>query len=91
MYKEYENVTCDEVYEYLRKSQSDDPLLSIEEVLKKHEILLDEYAEKYLGGKIPAKQVLREVASSETIDERPKMVELLKIIESPKVKAVLVV
>ena len=91
MYKEYEKVTCDEVYEYLRKSQSDDPLLSIEEVLKKHEILLDEYAEKYLGGKVPAKQVLREVASSETIDERPKMVELLKIIESPKVKAVLVV
>jgi hypothetical protein len=38
MYKEYEKVTCDEVYEYLRKSQSDDPLLSIEEVLKKHNL-----------------------------------------------------
>ena len=91
MYKEYEKVSCDEVYEYLRKSRSDDPLLSVEEVLKKHEILLDEFAEKHLGGRVPEKQVLREVASSETIDDRPKMVELLKIIESPKVKAVLVV
>lgn len=91
MYKEYEKVNYDEVYEYLRKSRSDDPLLSVEEVLKKHEILLDEFAEKYLGGKVPENQILREVASSETIDDRPKMVELLRIIESPKVKAVLVV
>ena len=91
MYKEYEKVNCDEVYEYLRKSRSDDPLLSVEEVLKKHEVLLDDFAEKYLGGRVPANQVLREVASSETIDDRPKMLELLNIIESPKVKAVLVV
>lgn len=91
MYKEYENVLSDEVYEYLRKSRSDDPLLSVEEVLAKHESILDEYAEKYLGGKVPRSQVLREVASSETIDDRPEMVKLLKAIESPKVKAVLVV
>lgn len=91
MYKEYENVLSDEVYEYLRKSRSDDPLLSVEEVLAKHESILNEYAEKYLGGRVPQSQVLREVASSETIDDRPEMVKLLKIIESPKVKAVLVV
>lgn len=90
MYKSYENVLCDEVYEYLRKSRSDDPLLSVEEVLAKHESDLNEYAEKYLGGRVPQSQVLREVASSETIDDRPQMVKLLKAIESPKIKAVLV-
>jgi len=91
MFKEYENVLSDEVYEYLRKSRSDDPLLSVEEVLAKHETILNEYAEKYLGGRVPQSQVLREVASSETIDDRPEMLKLLKAIESPKVKAVLVV
>ena len=91
MYKEYENVLSDEVYEYLRKSRSDDPLLSVEEVLAKHETILNEYSEKYLGGRVPQSQVLREVASSETIDDRPEMVKLLKAIESPKIKAVLVV
>ena len=39
MYKEYENILSDEVYEYLRKSRSDDPLLSVEEVLAKHETM----------------------------------------------------
>jgi hypothetical protein len=91
MYKEYENILSDEVYEYLRKSRSDDPLLSVEEVLAKHETMLNEYAEKYLGGRVPSAQIIREVASSETIDDRPGMVKLLKIIESPKVKAVLVI
>ena len=90
MYKEYENVLSDEVYEYLRKSRSDDPLLTAEEVLAKHESELNDFAEKYLGGRVPSNQIIREVASSETIDDRPGMVKLLKIIESPKVKAVLV-
>ena len=90
MYKEYEKVLSDEVYEYLRKSRSDDPLLSVEEVLAKHESELNSFAEKHLGGRVPATQIIREVASSETIDDRPGMVKLLQIIESPKVKAVLV-
>lgn len=90
MYKEYPKVSYEETYEYLRKSRSDDPLLTVEEVLKKHEIMLEDFAVKFLGGKIPENQILREVASSETIDDRPKMIELLKIIESPKVKAVLI-
>ena len=91
MYKEYENVLSNEVYEYLRKSRSDDPLLSVEEVLAKHESELNDFAEKYLGGRVPSNQIIREVASSETIDDRPGMVRLLKIIESPNVKAVLVI
>lgn len=91
MYRDYPKFLAEELLEYLRKSRSDDPLLSVEEVLHKHEEILDEYAEKYVGGKVPEENIYREVASSETIDDRPEMVKLLKAIESPKIKAVLVV
>ena len=53
--------------------------------------ILDEYAEKYLGGPIPEKNVFREIKSSESIDDRPEMLKLLRAIESPKIKAILVV
>ena len=38
----------EEILDYLRKSQSDDPLLTVEEVLQKHETILDEWDEKHL-------------------------------------------
>ena len=34
----------EEILDYLRKSQSDDPPLTVEEVLAKHEAILDEWA-----------------------------------------------
>ena len=86
-----EKFNVEEVLEYLRKSRSDDPLMSVEEVLQKHENILNDYAERNLGGKIPEQNIFREVASSETIDDRPEMVRLLKAIESPRIKAILVV
>lgn len=89
MYREL-NFDHDEVLEYLRKSRSDDPALSVEEVLLKHERLLDEYARKYLNGPIPEHQIYREVASSETIDGRPELLKILRMIESPRIKAILV-
>jgi DNA invertase Pin-like site-specific DNA recombinase len=82
---------AEEILVYLRKSRSDDALLTVEEVLQKHETILDEWAENNVGSKIPEENKLREVVSGETIEDRPKMKELLKRIESPKVKAVLVV
>ncbi len=90
MYKVYEEFTAEECLEYLRKSRSDDPTLTVDEVLANHELELNEYAEKHLGGRVPESQVFREVASSETIDDRPEMLKVLKLIESPKIKAVLV-
>ena len=81
----------EEVLDYLRKSQSDDPLLTVEEVLQKHETILDEWAEKHLGGKVPEENKFREVVSGETIKERPEINKLLRKIESPKYKAVKVV
>lgn len=91
MYKEYPTFYSYEVREYDRKSRSDDPLLSVEEVLERHGKILEEYAEKHLGGPIPEENKYKEVGSSETIDDRPEMLRLLKDVESPAVKAVMVV
>lgn len=84
-------LTPEEVLDYLRKSQSDDPLLSVQEVLAKHESILDEWAEKHLGGVVPEENKFREVVSGETIKERPEINKLLRLIESPKYKAVKIV
>jgi len=81
----------EEVIDYLRKSQSDDPLLTVEEVLAKHEAILDEWAEKHLGAIVPEENKFREVVSGETIKERPEINKVLRLIESPKYKAVKVV
>lgn len=81
----------EEIIEYLRKSRSDDALLTVEEVLQKHEAILDDWQEKNLDGKIPEENRYREVVSGETIDDRPEMKEVLKRIESPRIKAILVV
>lgn len=81
----------EDVLVYLRKSRSDDATLTVEEVLQKHETILDEWSEKNLGAKVPEENKFREVVSGETIDDRPEIKKLLSMIESPKYKAVLVV
>ena len=52
LYKEYPIFTAFETLKYGRKSRMDDPLLTVEEILEKHDKILDEYADKYLGGQI---------------------------------------
>lgn len=81
----------EEIIDYLRKSRSDDPLLTVEEVLSKHEAMLDEWAEKHLGAVVPEENKYREVVSGETIAERPEINRVLRLIESPRYKAVAVV
>jgi DNA invertase Pin-like site-specific DNA recombinase len=83
----------EEILYYLRKSQSDDPLLTVEETLSKHEQMLDDLMERSLPdvGPVPAYNRFREVVSGESIDGRPRFLELLRLIESPKYKAVLCV
>lgn len=85
------NLKPEEVLDYLRKSQSDDPNLTVEEVLAKHESLLDAWAERHLGAKVPEENKFREVVSGETLRERPEINKLLRLIESPKYKAVKIV
>ena len=61
---------------YLRKSRQDDPNETVEEVLAKHEIWLQEWAEKNLGHRIPEEFIIREVVSGEKISDRPGMMKL---------------
>lgn len=86
------NVLSTEAYIiYLRKSRADNPEESVEEVLAKHETMLQALAEKQLGGRIPERCIFREVVSGETIAERPEVNKVLELIENPAVKMVLVV
>ena len=84
------NIRPDEVIMYLRKSRADDPMLSVEEVVQNHEKFLDEWAERYLGGKVPEESKFREVVSGETLSERPEVLKVLRLIESPKWRALLI-
>lgn len=76
---------------YLRKSRQDDPRETVEEVLAKHETMLQEYATKELGGPVPEENIYREVVSGESIDDRVEIQNVLLRIESPEIKGVLVV
>ena len=94
MYRNYIeelNLQPDEIIDYLRKSRADDPLLTVEEVLARHEAILDEWAEKNLGARVPEGNKYREVVSGETIADRPEIQKVLNLIESPKIKAILIV
>ena len=90
MYREMPSFKPEEILEYMRKSRSDDPLLTVEEVLANHNLKLNEWISKNLDEPIPEENVYREVVSGETIQSRPEFKKLLKRIESPKIKAVLV-
>lgn len=83
----------DEKLEYLRKSQTDDPLLTVEEVLAKHEQMLDDWVDTHQpeGGPVPEANRFREIGSGETISARPAMREMLRLVESPKIKAIMCV
>lgn len=81
----------DELLIYLRKSQADSPTESIGDILRKHEYILQDFAAKLTGKTLPEHQIYREIVSGETIEARSEMQKLLKLIESPEIKAVLVV
>lgn len=87
-----EQLKPEEVLIYLRKSRADDPMLSVEEVLSKHEERLDEWAEKNLSAPIPIENRFKEIVSGgDSIADRPEFQKVLKLIEQPNIKAVLVV
>lgn len=80
-----------EVLLYLRKSQSDDPLLTLEELLARHELLLDRWAMEHLQGRIPDENRFRELLSGETLRDRPQIQRLLRRMEAEEYKALLCV
>ena len=90
-YQPEKDLLPEEILIYLRKSRTDDPALDVAEILARHETILDEYAERTWGKKILEAQKMREIVSGETIDSRPELLKILKMIESPKIKGVLLV
>ena len=90
-YQPEKDLSPEEILLYLRKSRTDDPTLDVAEILARHENILDEYAERTWGKKINENQKMREIVSGETIDSRPELLKILKMIESPKIKGVLLV
>lgn len=90
-YKINEIIKPEEILIYLRKSRSDDPQLTTEEVLANHETILDGWVERNLSSPIPLENRFKEIISGgESISERPEFQKVLKLIESPKIKAVMV-
>ena len=84
---EYKNKTW---LMYLRKSRQDDPNETVEEVLAKHEAMLQEWARINLGREIPEDCIYREIISGgESIDEREEMRKVLARIEDPNVAGIL--
>lgn len=81
----------DEILMYLRKSRTDDPALSVSETVAKHEQMLDDYCMRTFGDVIPEQNRFREIVSGETIAARPEMQKVLRLIEQPKYKAILIV
>lgn len=76
---------------YLRKSRSDNANETVEEVLAKHERILQDFAVRQFGHLISEENIFREVVSGETIEDRPKIKEVLSLIESSDINGVLVV
>ena len=76
---------------YLRKSRADNPDESVEEVLAKHETILQEFAEREFGYRIPEEDIYREVVSGESIDDRIEIKRVISRMEDPNVKGIIVV
>ncbi len=85
-------LTTEEILLYSRKSRTDDPRLSVEETLANHEQMMDEWVARNLPDQppIPEKHRYREVVSGETLDSRPKVLEVLRLVESPRYKAIII-
>ena len=58
-------------------------------MLAKHEIQLQEWAARELGGKVPPENVFREVISGESISEREEIKKVLARLEDPAIKGCL--
>lgn len=86
----FKDLTPENLYEYLRKSRADDPSLTTEEVLANHEAEIDEWVENNFDYPIPEENRFREVVSGESLSERVEFQKLLKLAESPSVKAIVV-
>ena len=81
----------EEVIIYLRKSRTDDPALTVSEIVAKHEQMLDDYCRRTWNELVPEQNRFREIVSGETIEARPEIKKVLRLIEQDRYKAILIV
>ena len=87
---ELRKISVEEIIIYLRKSRSERNE-TVEEVLARHERILQDYAIEVFGEKIPEKNIYREVVSGETLDERIEIKKIFNRLEQEEIKGILVV
>lgn len=83
-------VSVHKIIIYLRKSRAEGKE-SVEEVLARHEKILQDFAIQTFGEKIPEKNIYREVVSGETLDERIEIKKVFTRLEEEEVDILLVV
>ena len=71
---------------YLRKSRAEELSDTVEETLKRHREMLEEFAKK---NRLTVSKIYEEVVSGESLFARPKMLELLEDVEEQGYDAVL--
>lgn len=87
---ELAKISVNEIIIYLRKSRAERNE-SVEEVLARHEKILQDYAIQTFGQKIPEENIHREVVSGETLDERDEIKKVFNRLEKENIKVLLVV
>lgn len=83
-------INVNQIIIYLRKSRAERNE-TVEEVLARHEKILQDYAIQVFGEKIPEVNIYREVVSGETLDERIEIKKVFGRLENEPIRALLVV
>lgn len=84
------NIKVHEIIIYLRKSRNEEKE-EIEEVLARHENLLQDYAIRNFGERIPEGNIYREIVSGETINDRIEIKKVFQRLSDDDIKGILVV
>lgn len=87
---ELSQICVNQIIIYLRKSRAERNE-TVEEVLARHEKILQDYAIQTFGEKIPEANIYREVVSGETLDERIEIKNVFHRLENEPIRALLVV
>ena len=88
---ELSKISVEDIIIYLRKSRAERNE-TVEEVLARHERILQDYAVEVFGDKIPERNIYREVVSGETLDERCEIKKVFGRLEDEEnIKGVLVI
>lgn len=87
---ELAQISVQQVIIYLRKSRAEKNE-TVEEVLARHERILQDFAEENFGDKVPESNIYREVVSGETLDERIEIKKIFSRLEKEDIKVLLVV